>query len=65
MFDGDGGEMLELQAFKISQNAINYRGSAPCPMCGVVVDPVQHMYSLLCPGCKEKKAAARVAGRMA
>jgi predicted RNA-binding Zn-ribbon protein involved in translation (DUF1610 family) len=65
MLDGDGAEMLELQAYQISQNAIKYPGKAPCPSCGVVMSPVQYMYGLLCPECKEKKAAARVARRMA
>lgn len=65
MFDGDGGETLELQAYKISQNALNYRGSAPCPQCGIVMNPVQYMYSVICPPCKEKRAAQRVARRMA
>ena len=65
MLDGDGGEMLELQAFKIAQNSILYPGKSPCPGCGVVIDPVKYMYSLLCTECKEKKAAARVARRMA
>lgn len=66
MFDGDGSEILELQAFQIAQNAINYRGSAPCPMCGVVMNPVEFMYSKgLCPPCYETKAAKRVKGKMA
>ena len=65
MFDGDGAETLELQAWKISQNAINYRGSAPCPTCGVILNPVEAMYSLLCPPCKDTRSMRRVKGRMA
>jgi hypothetical protein len=33
MFDGDGAETLELQAFKIAENATLYKGSNPCPQC--------------------------------
>jgi len=66
MFDGDGGETLELQAFKIAQNATLYRGSAPCPTCGVMMNPTEFMYSVLgiCPPCSENRRAARVKGKM-
>jgi predicted RNA-binding Zn-ribbon protein involved in translation (DUF1610 family) len=64
MFDGDGAETLELQAWKIAQNALNSRGSAPCPTCGVIMTPVEAMYELLCPPCKENRASRRVSGRM-
>lgn len=67
MFDGDGAEALELQAFKIAQNAILYRGSAPCPTCGVIMNPTEYMYSTLglCPPCGAKRREARVKGKMA
>lgn len=65
MFDGDGAETLELQAWKIAQNQVNYRGSAPCPTCGVILNPVEAMSSLLCPPCNDAKAARRVKGRLA
>jgi predicted RNA-binding Zn-ribbon protein involved in translation (DUF1610 family) len=65
MFDGDGGETLELQAWRIAQNQITYRGSAPCPTCGIIMNPVEAMRSLLCPTCGEARAAKRVKGRMA
>jgi predicted RNA-binding Zn-ribbon protein involved in translation (DUF1610 family) len=65
MFDGDGADTLELQAWKISQNQINYRGSAPCPTCGVILNPVEAMYNLLCPPCKEDRMAARVKRKLA
>lgn len=67
MFDGDGGETLELQAWKIAQNATLYRGSAPCPQCGVVMNPTEFLYSNLgiCPPCGDKRRAARVKGKMA
>lgn len=65
MFDGDGAETLELQAWKISQNQINYRGSAPCPTCGVIMNPVEYMYSKgQCPPCYEDRASKRVKGKM-
>lgn len=66
MFDGDGGETLELQAWQIAQNEIQYRGSAPCPTCGVIMNPVQYMYSKgLCGPCYETKQAARVKKKLA
>lgn len=67
MFDGDGGETLELQAYKIAQNATLYKGSAPCPQCGVVMNPTEYMYSVLglCPPCGDKRRAQRVKGKMA
>jgi hypothetical protein len=65
MFDGDGAETLELQAFKIAQNATIYRGSAPCPMCGVVVNPTEFMYnSGLCSPCKQTRMDKRAKGKM-
>ena len=65
MFDGDGMDTLELQAFKISQNATMYRGSAPCPMCGVIVNPVEFMYNKgLCSPCKQDRNDKRVKGKM-
>lgn len=60
MFDGDGAEMLELQAYKIAENAIKYPGTAPCPACGVVMEPAQYMRTLLCADCTSKKTASRM-----
>jgi hypothetical protein len=67
MFDGDGAETLELQAFKIAQNATLYKGSAPCPQCGVIMNPTEYMYSVLglCPPCGDKRRAKRIKGKMA
>jgi hypothetical protein len=67
MFDGDGAETLELQAFKIAQNATMYKGSAPCPMCGIVMNPTEYMYSRLgvCTPCAEIKRNNRIKGKMA
>lgn len=66
MFDGDGSEILELQAFKVAQNAITYRGSAPCPQCGIIMNPTEYMYSILglCPPCGEKRKQRRIKGKM-
>lgn len=66
MLDGDGMETLELQAYKIAQNATMYRGSAPCPLCGVIVNPVEFMYNKgLCAPCKETRLSKRIKGKMA
>jgi hypothetical protein len=67
VFDGDGSEVLELQAYKIAQNAILYKGSAPCPTCGVIMNPTEYLYSTLgvCPPCGEKRKEARIKRKMA
>lgn len=66
MFNGDGGETLELQAYQIAKNATMYKGSAPCPQCGVIMNPVQYMYSKgLCNPCGEDRKAKRIKGKMA
>ena len=66
MLDEDGMETLELQAYKIAQNATMYRGSAPCPLCGVIVNPVEFMYNKgLCSPCKETRLGNRIKGKMA
>jgi hypothetical protein len=66
MDDGDGAYTLELQAQKIAQNATLYKGSAPCPQCGVVMSPVEFMYSKgLCQPCANNRQAQRVKGRLA
>lgn len=64
--EGDGAETLELQAFKIAENAIKYRGSHPCPACGVVMNPVEFLYGKgVCQECLEARAVRRVKGRLA
>jgi hypothetical protein len=66
MDDGDGAYTLELQAFKIAQNAAQYKGSAPCPQCGVIMNPVEFMYSKgLCNPCDEARKVKRIKGKMA
>lgn len=65
MFDGDGADTLELQAFQIAQNATMYKGSAPCPTCGVIMNPVEYMYSKgQCPPCTQSRMDQRIKDRM-
>jgi hypothetical protein len=63
----DGALTLELQAYKIAQNATLYKGSHPCPLCGVIINPTQYLYSQegLCAPCGEERKAKRIKGRMA
>ena len=66
MDDGDGALTLELQAAQFAKNATMYKGSTPCPQCGIIMDPVQFMYSKgIRPSCHEKRASQRVKGRLA
>jgi ribosomal protein S27AE len=66
MDDGDGAYTLELQAYKVVKNAL-VRGKAPCPQCGLIMNPVQYMYSVngLCQPCTETRKAKRIKGKMA
>jgi len=65
MFDGDGSEMMELQARKIAENAMLYKGSSPCPACGVVMNPVEALYSKgMCVSCYSQKMTDRVKRKM-
>lgn len=66
MFDGDGAETLELQAKQIMLNATRYNGSAICPTCGVLMNPVEFMSNRgRCLGCLTQDRATRVQGKMA
>jgi hypothetical protein len=67
MFEGDGSETLELQAFKIAQNATLYKGSSPCPQCGIIMNPTEFLYSYLglCPPCGDARKKLRIKGKMA
>jgi len=66
MDDGDGALTMELQAMQIAKNATLYTGSAPCPMCGVVMNPVEALYgSGTCPSCRETRMNKRVKGKLA
>jgi hypothetical protein len=65
MFDGDGAETMELQAKQIAQNATRYNGSAPCPTCGVLMNPVEFMQNRgHCLGCLTQKRATLVSKGM-
>ena len=65
MNDGDGAEMMELQARQIAENVMNYKGSAPCPLCGVILNPVEALYSKgMCPACYAQKMSDRVKRKM-
>jgi hypothetical protein len=62
MDDGDGAFTLELQAKKISDSM---RGSAPCPQCAVIMNPVEFMYSLgLCQSCDNDRRNSRIKNRL-
>lgn len=66
MFDGDGMETLELQAKKIMENATLYNGSAPCPTCGVIMNPVEFMANRgHCLSCLTQSRVARAQRKMA
>lgn len=66
MDDGDGSFTMELQAAQIARNATLYKGSSPCPQCGIMMNPVEYMYSKgLCSPCSNNRAAKRVKGKMA
>lgn len=64
--DDDGSLTMELQAMQIAKNATLYTGSAPCPMCGVVMNPVEYLYGNgICPPCREARMSKRVKGKLA
>ena len=66
MFDGDGSEIMELQARQIAENATKYNGSSPCPTCGVIMNPVEFMQNRgHCMACLSQKRMARIKGGMA
>jgi hypothetical protein len=65
MDDGDGAFTLELQAAQIAKNQTMYKGSAPCPQCGVMVNPVEFMYNKgLCIPCLSNRSVKRIKNRM-
>lgn len=64
MFDGDGGEMMELQAKKIAENATKYNGSAPCPTCGVIMNPVEFLNQGHCLDCLTQNKATLIKNKM-
>jgi hypothetical protein len=61
-----GGYTLDMQAKRVVDNVLNYRGSHPCPQCGLIMDPVAVMYSKgLCADCFSQVKAKRLKNRMA
>jgi hypothetical protein len=66
MDDGDGAYTLELQAYQIMKNAQMYKGSSPCPACGIIMNPVEFLYGKgICQPCFDKRSAQRIKGRLA
>ena len=65
MDDGDGAYTMELQAKQIANNQITYNGSAPCPTCGVIMNPVEFLNNRgHCMSCLTQKRISRVKGKM-
>jgi hypothetical protein len=65
MDDGDGMLTMELQAKQIVDNATRYNGSAPCPTCGVIMNPVEFLSNKgHCLSCTTAKNAKRVKEKM-
>lgn len=63
--DDGGGFTLEIQAGQLVSNAMNYKGSAPCTMCGLIMNPVEALYSKgTCPSCYSQQRADRVKRKM-
>lgn len=63
--DDGGGFSLEIQAGQLVSNAMNYKGSAPCTTCGLIMNPVEVMYSKgMCPNCYAQQRADRVKRKM-
>lgn len=64
--DGDGMLTMELQAKHIANNLTHYNGSAVCPTCGMVMNPVEFMANRgHCLSCLTERNAKRVKGKMA
>jgi len=66
MDDGDGMLTMELQAKQIADNATRYNGSAPCPTCGVIMNPVEFLSNKgHCLSCTTAKNAKKIKEKMA
>lgn len=67
MDDGDGMISMELQAKKIAENATRYKGSHPCPTCGIIMNPVEFLSSSKgrCLNCVTQERMKRAKNRMA
>lgn len=66
MDDGDGALTMELQAYKITQILASGSPARNCPQCGIIMNPVEFMYSKygLCPNCAENRLRGRIQGKM-
>ena len=65
MDDGDGSFMMEIQAREIAENATRYKGSHPCSTCGIIMNPVQALYSKgMCASCYAQKMSDRIKRKM-
>ena len=65
MMDDGGGFPLEIQAKQVAENAMRYGGSLPCTSCGVIMNPVEAMYSKgNCVKCYTQIQAKRAKNRM-
>lgn len=63
---GDGSEPMEYQAKTIMNNIMTYNGSAPCPTCGVIMNPVEFMQNRgKCLSCLSQDRSTRVKEKMA
>lgn len=66
MDDGDGALTMEMQAQQIALNQTIYNGSAPCPSCGLVMNPVEFIQNRgMCQSCLTQKQLKQVKGKMA
>jgi len=66
MNDGDGMMTMVLQARQIADNATKYNGSAPCPTCGVIMNPVEFISNRgHCLSCVTQRNAKRIKEKMA
>jgi hypothetical protein len=62
---GDGAEPMEWQAKTIAENAMRYNGSAPCPTCGVIMNPVEFLSNRgHCLACTTQMKAKRAQNKM-
>jgi hypothetical protein len=66
MDDGDGMISMELQAKKIAENATRYKGSHPCPTCGIIMNPVEFLSSNKgrCINCVTQERTKRAKNKM-
>jgi hypothetical protein len=66
MDDGDGMISMELQAKKIAENATRYKGSHPCPTCGIIMNPVEFLSSNKgrCLNCVTQERMKRAKNKM-